>query len=75
MDAPIPTSPAGAEAYLLGLIDGASRIADDRGLDDRNVRLTIGMFYARRWISASQQQALLLKLMRRRAKIDADSQR
>jgi hypothetical protein len=56
-----------AETYLLRLIDGLACLADDDGLADRNVRLTISLFYSRRRISASQHQALLLRMMRHQA--------
>lgn len=60
-----------AEAYLLGLIDDAARAVGDRGLAERNIRLAISLFHARRLISAQQQQALLLRMMRRHAGTDA----
>ena len=62
-----PVNQRDAETYLLGLIDGLARLADDDGLADRNVRLTISLFYSRRRISARQHQALLLRMMRNQA--------
>jgi hypothetical protein len=66
MERHISPSSTHAEAYLIGLIDAAARFADDHGLADRNVRLAISLFHARRLITAQQQQALLLRLMRQR---------